>query len=195
MGQICFDSSAFYTVMCVGFTVIAYVIITIYQDNLLEARKFYRRVPRSQARTAEPTAGQIYLSTQLAAKVQRLEDMQRMMDPLTPPNRRGPFDHAGYSVGTSLVGIPTRGEYGSFQQLGYIYNGDDVKQTMPLVGRRIHSNQYEYYTFHHYNPALKIPITVQSNKELNDGDAVTLTGYPSQFKTKLYDLDAPRYMP
>ena len=126
--------------------------------------------------------------------VQRLEDMQRMAHPLVPPNRRSIMPPS-YQTPSVPIFTPSRGEYGNYQQVGYIYNADDAKQAMPLVGRRIHSNQYEYYTFHHYNPSLKLPITVGGNKELNDGDNVQLTGYQNQFKTKLYDIDAPRYMP
>jgi len=89
---------------------------------------------------------------------------------------------------------PTRGEYGSFQQVGYLYNTADVDQAMPLISRRIHSNQYEYYTFHHKNPQIKIPIKIQGNQEINDGDTVSVQGY-GNLQAQIYDLDAPRYIP
>ena len=118
-----------------------------------------------------------------------------MSDPLIAPNRRSLMPPATYQTPAAPIFTPSRGEYDNFQQMGYLYNTDDAKQAMPLVGRRIHSNQYEYYTFHHYNPSLKLPITVTGNKELNDGDNVQITGYQNQFKTKLYDIDVPRYVP
>jgi uncharacterized protein YdeI (BOF family) len=130
-----------------------------------------------------------------ASEVQRLEDMQRMTHPLAPPMRRGPFSYTGHRGPTAPVGIPTRGEYGSFQQMGFLHNAADPDQAMPLVGRRIHSNQYEYYTFHHNNPQIKIPIKIQSNKEINDGDEVTVSGYTTDMQAKIYELDVPRYIP
>ncbi len=93
------------------------------------------------------------------------------------------------------VTVPTRGEYGSFQQTGYLYNKDLPDQAMPLMGRRIHSNQYEYYTFHHNNQQIKIPVDVAGKRLLNDGETVSVSGYPQQFHVKIYELDSPRYIP
>lgn len=112
-------------------------------------------------------------------------DLERMIHPMTPPMRR---------ENVIPINIPSRGEYGSFHMMGYLHNTADPKQTMPLMGRRIHSNQYEYYTFHHYNPIIKIPIKI--NKEINDGEKVSISTYPGvNFTASLYDTDIPRYLP
>jgi hypothetical protein len=116
-----------------------------------------------------------------------------MHHPLTPPVRRNPYTAGMFP--TVPIGIPTRGEYGSFQQMGFLHNPNDQTQAMPLVGRRLHSNQYEYYTFHHNNPQIKIPIKLPGNKEINDGDNINVYGYTAPLQVKIYDLDGPRYIP
>lgn len=190
MAQVCFDSSAFYTVMIVGIGTIMYVIFNIYQQKLEDTAALFS----SSDADVEEQPSEAFRRGLFAAQVQRLEDMQRMQHPLTPPVRRGPFSYTG--TGPSLpVSIPTRGEYGSFQQMGFLHNPNDADQAMPLIGRRIHSNQYEYYTFHHNNPQIKIPIKITGNGEINDGDSITVYGYANQLTAKIYDLDAPRYIP
>lgn len=190
MAQVCFDSSAFYTVMIVGMGTIMYVIFNIYQQKIEETTALFS----SSDTDVEQQPSMDVRRGLFAAQVQRLEDMQRMQHPLTPPVRRGPFSYTG--TGPSLpVSIPTRGEYGSFQQMGFLHNPNDADQAMPLIGRRIHSNQYEYYTFHHNNPQIKIPIKITGNGEINDGDSVAVYGYANQLTAKIYDLDAPRYIP
>lgn len=184
MAQICFDTSKFYTVIITGISVIMYVIITIYNEKLEEAKNMVLPVPPPQPQS---------VPLEVTAQIQRIDDMSRMHNPLIPPMRRGPFNYTG-AVGVP-VGIPTRGEYGSFQQMGYLYNANDVDQAMPLVGRRIHSNQYEYYTFHHNNPNIKIPIKIQGNREISDSDVVTVQGYANTFQAKIYELDSLRYVP
>jgi hypothetical protein len=121
------------------------------------------------------------------------EDLTRMFHPMAPPLKRD-----GYGLGSQYnqypqypINIPTRGEYDNFQQVGFLFN--DSEKAMSLMGRRIHSNQYEYYTFHHKNPQIKIPIA--KTKEINDGEALTLPGYGGSFTVKMYDNDSPRYVP
>jgi hypothetical protein len=199
MPQVCFDSSTFYTVIIVGLGVIAYVLTNIYQQKLSDAAELnatdQQVRTQSQANTDREQQDTNLKRGMFSAQVQRLEDMQRMHHPLTPPVRRGPFSYTGSMGPTIHVNTPTRGEYGSFQQMGFLHNANDPDQAMPLVGRRIHSNQYEYYTFHHNNPQIKIPIKLQGNKELNDGEDITVYGYANPLQVKIYDLDAPRYIP
>jgi hypothetical protein len=175
MSQVCFDSSAFYTVMIVGVGIIMYVLTMPIIKSHLDLNK--RRNNRKN-RWSVPT--------------EVAHDLRNMHHPLTPPVRRNP-----YTVGIPMapIGIPTRGEYGSFQQVGFLHNPNDQTQAMPLVGRRIHSNQYEYYTFHHNNPNIKIPIKLPGNKEINDGDNINVYGYTAPLQVKIYELDGPRYIP
>ena len=198
MAQICFDSSVFYTVMVVGFGVIFYVIHQIYQDKLAQAMQSNSNVTVAddQAPLEDPTRhlAEMQQSAFLTSHAQKQEDMQRMMHPLAPPLRRGDFSYSG-ALPHVPVSIPTRGEYGGFQQSGYLFNVNTPDQAMPLMGRRIHSNQYEYYTFHHNNPQIKIPIKIVGSKEISDGDTIPVSGYNNTFSAKIYELDSPRYIP
>ena len=121
----------------------------------------------------------------------RSDDYDRLINPLSPPLRRPvellPFDTPKY-----LISTPTRGEYGQFQQYGILIHPTDSKQIIPLFSRRIHSNQYEYYTTSHHNPHIKIPIYINNDKELTNGDSIDVPGYNDKFTVKLYNLDYPR---
>jgi len=66
---------------------------------------------------------------------------------------------------------------------------------MPLMGRRIHSRKHEYYTFHHNNPNIKIPINIKGDQEIYDETSLQVPGYKGNFTVKIYDLDHPRYVP
>jgi hypothetical protein len=109
---------------------------------------------------------------------------------MAPPLKRD-FYNSYYSQVHVPVGIPTRGEYGNFHQLGFLFNNSE--QAMSLMGRRIQSNKFEYYTFHHKNPQIKIPI--DHAKEINTGESLVIPGYTNQFTVRLYENDTPRYVP
>lgn len=192
MAQVCFDSAAFYPVMIIGITVILFALYTVVKfDNS------YQRYQQSQQSQQDYQSQMMQLIPQIPQipqyyRDQPAEDLTRMLHPMAPPLKRDFY-------GTSMiypqlnvpVNIPTRGEYGNFHQLGFLFN--DAEKAMALMGRRIHSNQYEYYTFHHKNPQLKIPIN--NTKEINDGEALNIPGYGGSFTVKLYDNDSPRYVP
>lgn len=175
MPQVCFDTTAFYPFMFINIMVIVFALYTVIK---------YDTQPRShRSRPSQPVIW----------RDQPSEDLTRMLHPMAPPLKRNFYDinpFRSWNVGVP-INIPTRGEYDNFQQLGFLFN--DAEKAMALMGRRIHSNQYEYYTFHHKNPQLKIPIA--KTKEINDGEAVTLPGYTGAFTVKMYDNDYPRYMP
>jgi hypothetical protein len=118
-------------------------------------------------------------------------ELQRYIHPLMPPLRRGPFN-------LSRNGLNRRRfaqNYNVFNQMGYLHNVENNDQAMPLMGRMLHSQQYEYYTFHHNNPDIKIPIKINGDKEILNDDDVSIPSYPNTFKAKIYDLDTPRYVP
>lgn len=164
MAQVCFDSTAFYTIILVCVATIVY--------TLVSPRAIESRTSNEIRHPLPPIMG--------------LGDLTRMLHPMVPPYRR-----AGYHLNT---GIPTRGPYGPFHAMGFLHNAADAEQAMPLMGRRIHSNQYEYYTFHHSNPNIKIPI--KEKKEIDDGATINLQSYPGvSFRVSLYDTDQPAYTP
>jgi hypothetical protein len=116
-------------------------------------------------------------------------ETNRFFQPMMPPLRRGPLNLGPGGANRRRYG------YGVFNQMGYLRNPDNVDQVMPLMGRQIHSQQFEYYTFHHNNPDVKIPIKISGDKEINDGESVALEAYAKPFQAKIYDLDTPRYVP
>jgi hypothetical protein len=188
-GQVCFDSSMFYTVMTAGIMVIVFVIYQLYSEKVRQYEKSGSEETQIENNDPEPP---IWAQRLLAAQQQQHnEDLHRIVNPLIPPMRRSDYGLSG----SIPINIPTRGEYGPFQQVGYLYDPENPKQTMPLMGRRIHSNQFEYYTTNHYNNHVKIPIRIKGDKELDDGGTLPLEGYKNDFVIKLYDLDAPRYIP
>jgi len=128
-----------------------------------------------------------------ANSAQREQDYQRMANPFVPPIQRGPFSPM-LAEKTLPINIPTHGEYGNFQQVGYVYKLNNPDQMFKLFGRRIHSNKYEYYVVHPYT-GIKMPIKVKNDWELNNGEKVTITGFPGDFTVQIYDLDQPRYVP
>lgn len=175
MAQICIDSNVFYTVMVVG---VAIIVFTLTQQVRPEF-KFKIKTERSKSQPqSKPDI-----------------DMLRFLHPLTPPVRRSQSSFP-YTRGIFPINTPTRGEYGPFHTMGYLYNTDDQELAMPLIGRRIHSNKYEYYTFHHKHPEIKIPINITGDKEINHGDTVNISSYPdTNFTVSIYETDVPRYVP
>jgi hypothetical protein len=129
----------------------------------------------------------------VANATQRDQDAQRMANPFIPPLQRGPFSPM-LATKTLPINIPTHGEYGNFQDLGYAYKQNNPDQMFQLFGRRIHSNKYEYYAIHPIT-RIKIPIKVKNDWELNRDDRIVLKGFPGDFKVEIYDLDQPRYVP
>jgi hypothetical protein len=128
-----------------------------------------------------------------ANSAQREQDFERMANPFIPPVQRGPYSPM-LAMKTLPVNLPTHGEYGNFQQVGYAYKPNNPDQMFKLFGRRIHSNKYEYYVVHPYTE-IKMPIKVKNDWEINNDEIITIPGFPGHFKVQIYDLDQPRYVP
>jgi hypothetical protein len=165
MAQICFDTNLFITFIVVSVAIIVYSITRVSFSN--------NDVPQCQK--------------QVIVKEKRSPSF---LNPLKPPVKKVP----GLRDIGIPVSVPTRGEYGEFQMMGYLHNDQDDEQVMPLMGRKIHSNQYEYYTFHHSNPSIKIPL--KNNREIFDNDTLEIKSYPGvKFKVSIYDSNSPKYIP
>ncbi len=176
--QVCFDSSTFYTVLIISCAIFLYGLSAPVSPAVKEIQttKYVITPPPG------PISGRMFV---------RDYELERFRHPMIPPLRRGPFNlgpgglrHRQYGYGT-----------GVYHQMGFLHNPENVDQAMPLMGRRLHSQQYEYYTFHHNNPDIKIPIKITGDKEINDGDNVTVNTYAKPFQAKIYELDTPRYVP
>ena len=64
---------------------------------------------------------------------------------------------------------------------------------------RRQTNQYEYFVQSvMHNNDVKIPIKINGDKEIEDGQNIMIPGTNKnigEFKVKLYEYDAPRYIP
>lgn len=181
MAQVCFDSTAFYTVLIVSSLIIIYSLTHSYNHsyNSKRPKKIYRTVIQRPV-----------ISDYDYEESSRNFELQRFIHPLMPPLRRGPFNLSRGGLNGSRYGSST-----VFNQMGYLHNIENNDQAMPLMGRQLHSQQYEYYTFHHNNPDIKIPIKINGDKEILNDESVAIPAYPNTFKAKIYDLDTPRYVP
>jgi hypothetical protein len=132
-------------------------------------------------------------STELRLADDTNMDMRRYGHPMVPPVRRGPFNY--YYPPKEQINIHTRGYPQPYHQIGYLYTsetGETEGKALPLMGRRLHTNQFEYYTFHHSNTNIKVPLPIK--KEINDGDSIDVPGYQDSYVAKVYDNDMPRYL-
>ena len=126
--------------------------------------------------------------------------INRINNPLLPPNRT-------YPVNKASINIPTRGEASPFQQIGVLIENDATSDSkkLPLYGSKLHSgsSNWKYYTSSDGYHNVKLPI-VKNNKncldnygcqEINDNDDVTIKGYDSKtFKISLYPMELPRIL-
>lgn len=216
MAQVTIDTTTLFLAITVTSCAVMLLMYALYRDNIEETKNALQEAIMAGNRQRQENTNTLSVSQDpsyidsgdpienaiFVSSVQQLEDMQRMFHPLAPPLRRGHHGYMGFrehvvpGVGLPFnVNIPTRGHMDSFQQSGYLYNKDIPDQAMQLMGRRIHSNQYEYYTFHHNNPHIKIPLERQNKKEIFDGDEVPVPGYDKAFTVKIYKNDSPQYIP
>lgn len=140
----------------------------------------------------------------------RRKSYERVVNPLLPPERSY---EATYGV---PINIPTRGESGGYQQIGYLYKediDDETKQIgnntepvmLPLYGRPTYngSNKWMYYISSDKYHSIKMPIEHKNKKcdseygceELYNDDTVDVPSYNGKFKVNVYEFDKPRYIP
>lgn len=142
----------------------------------------------------------------------RRRDYRKINDPLKEPSRRYTAYPSGVVPGGN-INIPTQGYLPSYQLMGYLRpisqrgknidkkteDSDDrpgnPERMLKLFGRRIDTHRYQYYTTHHDDPTLKIPLELRGDKELFDDDELQVPGYPGKYQVTLYDLEAPKYLP
>lgn len=120
-------------------------------------------------------------------------DYRVMADPLKQPSRRWTTTTGGPTNG--MFNVQTQGYYPSYQMMGYLNNPEDPDRMLKLFGQRRDGHRYEYYTIHHDDPEIKIPIKVRGDQELMQGDDVVVPGFGNDYKVNLYDYESPRYLP
>jgi hypothetical protein len=121
-------------------------------------------------------------------------DYRKMYDPLQTATRRYTYDPVVYASG-GPYNERTRGYYPGNQMMGFLSTPDDPDRMLKLYGRRLDRYRYEYYTTHHDDPHLKLPIKNRGDKEFMEGDVVKIPGYDREYVVNLYEFESPRYLP
>lgn len=200
--QVCFDSTTFYVTLIISSAIFVYCLLnTSTSTSAAPTASRLKGQPVLVSALPAPLASRPSLPPSRYAFQNNYEnyvddsrdfETRRFFQPMMPPLRRGPLNLGPGGNNTRRYG------YGVFNQMGFLHNPDNEDQAMPLMGRRLHSQQFEYYTFHHNNPDIKIPIKITGDKEISDGEAVNLDSYGNggrAFRAKIYELDTPRYVP
>lgn len=160
-------------------------------NNLETDTELYKINNTKKINNLENTKRKIYITKR---------DEEVLYNDFKPPERRVPETQYPYNYVKTQLNIPTRGFPDNYQLLGVLLR-DNTETAYNLFGRQKFpgSNQYEYYVQGNmqYN-SVKLPLQVQGERELDDGQIVQVPGTdPSKgdFKVKLYSLDTPRYIP
>lgn len=189
--QVCLPKSQFYLVVFLSLLVMVVALYHLYyRDEMRMLMSRHRSSSAASHSAAHPSAHPGVRGPSVTEV-----DHQRMFDVLTPPIRRGPFPATG-RAGVPIH-TPTRGEFGPFEQVGYLAQEDagDGPRMLPLMGRRIYSGKYQYYTHHHDNPSIKIVVKVPRDDEAYDGQQIHVDGYEQPFTIRTYPIDQPQYLP
>jgi len=127
-------------------------------------------------------------------------DTQVINNILVAPERRLPRHIYPSKNMSDTLNVPTRGYPDNYQHMGMLIRKSDEK-LLKLFGRQTYpgSSQYEYYVVDsNSNSDHKIPLKVQSNKELYDNNKIDIDWLDTskgQFDIKIFDYNAPKYNP
>ena len=118
----------------------------------------------------------------------RQRDLGVIANPLLPPEKRTErptIDMTLPLLRNKYIGLPTRGSYDTYQNVGYLSKEGDTDNVLKLFGRQKYpgSNQYEYYAIKSTNvDQFKVPMYEQK-RQLFDGDTVVLQKiFPGTYK-------------
>ena len=89
-----------------------------------------------------------------------------------------------------------------FAPLGYLTPDVGENKILPLYGRRLQRDRWQYYTISNQHNDIKLPIKVGRRSgldsigvnELGSGDRVLVHGYNEMFTVSLYDTEVRRYL-
>tara|TARA_B100001093_G_scaffold517136_1_gene597776 strand:+ start:2534 stop:3184 length:651 start_codon:yes stop_codon:yes gene_type:complete len=128
-------------------------------------------------------------------------DEDALENSFSPPERRVSFEEYPYGNLRNRINVPSRGYPDSYHNIGLLSRNADEK-IYNLFGRQKFpgSNQWEYYISGRdtNGNAIKIPLEITRDKELYNGDLVSvpiLDNSKGKLEVKLFDYDVPRYNP
>lgn len=113
---------------------------------------------------------------------------------------------ASYPVAVAPINIQTRPNSGySYTQMGILtpVGGASAGAVLPLMGRRLDRNKYQYYTVSNTHLNIKIPITVRGKNatgeygcdEIVSGDTVVVQGFNETYRATVYESTRFQYLP
>lgn len=140
------------------------------------------------------------------------KDYQRAINPLLPPERTYQYGNPSIQEVHNRtpklpINIPTRGESGTYTQVGILTAPDENNPTvLPLYGKPTYpgSNKWLYYTSTDKLPSVKIPLKNkdrdcsgdQGCDEIQVQDKINVSAYANkEFNVEMYKMDTPRYIP
>lgn len=115
---------------------------------------------------------------------------------VTPPLANAPQN-------AMAVNIPSRGPSPAFSQIGILTKSEE-NLILPLMGRRLQRDKYQYYTFSNTGTInTKLPVSKNGKSctgeygcdELYDGDSVYVEGYKDTFRATIYENSTFNYIP
>ena len=101
------------------------------------------------------------------------------------------------------VNVESRGPSSAFTQIGILTKPEE-NLILPLMGRRLQRDKYQYYTFSNTgNINTKLPVSKNGKSctgeygcdELYDGDTVYVEGYKDTFRATIYENSTFNYIP
>ena len=197
VGFFCFDKQTAVLV------VVIFIIATLYIISIQKYKYELDKIKNSKIDNSVIDTTENVLVDDYIHSIEK--DHQRVVNPLKTPERSYPnrINHVAVPIN-----IPTRGYIPQYQQIGVITKNSESEDPtiLPLYGKPVYpgSSKWQYYTgTDKFNP-VKLPITNNDRDcqgeygcdEIYNGETVTVPAYgDSDFKTTIYKLDKPRYLP
>ena len=123
-----------------------------------------------------------------------LERPDMLVNSLVPPDRRSNITEYHDSLNLPL-NPPGRGDYGGFSIVGYLQLVNHPERRLPLYGRRVTPQTYQYYTISHIDPQLRVPVRGPDDRALNTNQIVIVPGYDRPFQVVMYGPDYHSFRP
>ena len=149
--------------------------------------------------------------TDLENNISSHRNINRYLNPLTPPVRKDPYDIDKAGI---PINIHTRGYPSGYQQMGVLIeekkhkresHNHSEKKILPLFGQETYpgSRLWNYFTKTDGYQSVKLPVqnkkkSCQGNygcDEIRDDDDIHVGGYNKDFKANIYQLESPQYIP
>ena len=121
---------------------------------------------------------------------------KRIYDPLHAPERTYP--NRSYETrmrqNRMPINVSTRGDVHNYQQIGILSTDGEI---LPLYGKPTYqgSNHWNYYTETSNNVKIPINMDERGQKEINNEEEIAISATNKTYKTTIYSLDAPKYIP